>query len=102
MKNLEIRTTDKFLEKQDNNILEDKYFKNEAAKYMFALTEVHGKIQLNLLGIDYNHYRNENLAKNWYQYIKQIIEDSEFTDFAEAMEMLEVLYKGMLGKFNKN
>ncbi len=98
MKNLEIRITDKFLEKQDNNILEDKYFKNEAAKYMFALTEVHGKIQLNLLGIDYNHYRNENLAKNWYQYIKQIIEDSEFTDFAEAMEMLEVLYKGMLGK----
>ncbi|WP_338957145.1 hypothetical protein LDJ98_04005 [Fusobacterium nucleatum] len=98
MKNLEIRITDKFLEKHDNNILEDKYFKNEAAKYMFALTEVHGKIQLNLLGIDYNHYRNENLAKNWYQYIKQIIEDSEFTDFAEAMEMLEVLYKGMLGK----
>lgn len=98
MKNLEIRTTDKFLEKQDNNILEDKYFKNEAAKYMFALTEVHGKIQLNLLGIDYNHYRNENLAKNWYQYIKQIIEDSEFTDFAEAMEILKVLYKGMLGK----
>ena len=47
MKNLEIRTTDKFLEKQDNNILEDEYFKNEAA---------------------------------------------------EAMEMLEVLYKGMLGK----
>ena len=77
---------------------QDLYFKNEAAKYMFALTEVHGKIQLNLLGIDYNHYRNENLAKNWYQYIKQIIEDSEFTDFAEAMEMLEVLYKGMLGK----
>lgn len=98
MKNLEIRITDKFLEKHDNNILEDKYFKNEAAKYMFALTEVHGKIQLNLLGIDYNHYRNENLAKNWYQYIKQIIEDSEFTDFAEAMEMLEVLYKGMMGK----
>ena len=59
MKNLEIRTTDKFLEKQDNNILEDKYFKNEAAKYMFALTEVHGKIQLNLLGIDYNHYRKK-------------------------------------------
>ena len=49
MKNLEIRITDKFLEKHDNNILEDKYFKNEAAKYMFALTEVHGKIQLNLL-----------------------------------------------------
>ena len=98
MKNLEIRTTDKFLEKQDNNILEDKYFKNEAAKYMFALTEVHGKIQLNLLGIDYNHYRNENLAKNWYQYIKKIIEKSDFNDLAEAMEILGLLYKGMLGK----
>jgi len=58
---------------------QDLYFKNEASKYMFALTEVGGKIQLNLLGVDYNHYRNENLAKNWYQHIKQIIEDSEFT-----------------------
>ena len=98
MKNLEIRTTDKFLEKHDNNILEDKYFKNEAAKYMFALTEVHGKVQLNLLGVDYNHYRNENLAKNWYQHIKQIIEDSEYTDLAGAIGVLEVLYEGMIGK----
>ncbi|WVU42062.1 hypothetical protein V3433_11510 [Fusobacterium polymorphum] len=77
---------------------QDLYFKNEASKYMFALTEVGGKIQLNLLGVDYNHYRDENLAKNWYQYIKQIIEDSEFIDFSKAMEILEVLYKGMLGK----
>ena len=43
---------------------QDLYFKNEASKYMFALTEVGGKIQLNLLGVDYNHYRDENLAKN--------------------------------------
>lgn len=98
MKNLEIRTTDKFLEKHDNNILEDKYFKNEAAKYMFALTEVHGKVQLNLLGVDYNHYRDENLAKNWYEYVKEVIEDSEYTDLAEAMEILGLLYRGMLGK----
>ena len=77
---------------------QDLYFKNEASKYMFALTEVGGKIQLNLLGVDYNHYRDENLAKNWYEYVKQIIEDSEFIDFSKAMEILEVLYKGMLGK----
>lgn len=77
---------------------QDLYFKSEASKYMFALTEVGGKIQLNLLGVDYNHYGNENLAKNWYQHIKQIIEDSEFIDFSKAMEILEVLYKGMLGK----
>lgn len=77
---------------------QDLYFKNEASKYMFALTEVHGKIQLDLLGVDYNYYRNENLAKNWYQHIKQIIEDSEFIDFSKAIEILEVLYKGMMGK----
>ena len=77
---------------------QDLYFKNVASKYMFALTEVGGKIQLNLLGVDYNHYRDENLAKNWYQHIKQIIEDSEFIDFSKAMEILEVLYEGMIGK----
>ena len=77
---------------------QDLYFKNEAAKYMFALTEVHGKIQLNLLGVDYNHYRDENLAKNWYEYVKQTIENSEYTDLAGAIGVLEVLYEGMLGK----
>ena len=77
---------------------QDLYFKNEASKYMFALTEVDGKIQLNLLGVDYNHYRDENLAKNWYEYVKEVIEDSEYTDLAEAIEILGLLYKGMLGK----
>ena len=74
------------------------YFKSEAAKYMFALTEVRGKIQLNLLGVDYNHYRDENLAKNWYEYIKQIIEKSEYNDLVGAMEILKTLYKGMIGE----
>ena len=77
---------------------QDLYFKSEAAKYMFALTEVGGKIQLNLLGVDYNHYRDENLAKNWYEYVKQTIENSEYTDLAGAMGILEVLYEGMIGK----
>ena len=77
---------------------QDLYFKNEASKYMFALTEVSGKIQLNLLGVDYNHYRDENLAKNWYEYVKEVIENSEYIDLAEAMEILGLLYKGMLGK----
>ena len=77
---------------------QDLYFKNEASKYMFALTEVSGKIQLNLLGVNYNHYRDENLAKNWYEYVKQTIENSEYTDLAGAIGVLEVLYEGMLGK----
>ena len=77
---------------------QDLYFKNEASKYMFALTEVDGRIQLNLLGVNYNHYRDENLAKNWYEYVKQTIENSEYTDLAGAMGILEVLYEGMIGK----
>ena len=75
---------------------QDLYFKNEASKYMFALTEVDGRIQLNLLGVDYNHYRDENLAKNWYEYVKQTIENSEYTDLAEAMGILKVLYDEMI------
>ena len=77
---------------------QDLYFKNEASKYMFALTEVGEKIQLNLLGVDYNHYRDENLANNWYDYVNDVIEGSEYTDLAEVMEILGLLYKGMLGK----
>ena len=75
---------------------QDLYFKNEASKYMFALTEVDGRIQLNLLGVDYNHYRDENLAKNWYEYVKQTIENSEYTDLAEAIGILKVLYDEMI------
>ena len=74
------------------------YFKSEAAKYMFALTEVDGKVQLNLLGIDYEHYSNEKLAKNWYEYIKEIIENSEYNDLVGAMGILKTLYKGMIGE----
>ena len=70
---------------------QDLYFKNEASKYMFALTEVNGRIQLNLLGVNCSHYRYKNLAKNWYEYVKQTIENSEYTDLAEAMGILKVL-----------
>ena len=77
---------------------QDLYFKNEASKYMFALTEVDGRIQLNLLEVNCSHYRYKNLAKNWYEYVKQTIENSEYTDLAGAMGILEVLYDEMIGK----
>ena len=77
---------------------QDLYFKNEASKYMFALTEVDGRIQLNLLGVNCSHYRYKNLAKNWYEYVKQTIENSEYTDLAGAMGILKVLYDEMIGK----
>ena len=75
---------------------QDLYFKNEASKYMFALTEVNGRIQLNLLGVNCSHYRYKNLAKNWYEYVKQTIENSEYTDLAEAMGILKVLHDEMI------
>ena len=75
---------------------QDLYFKNESSKYMFALTEVDGRIQLNLLGVNCSHYRYKNLAKNWYEYVKQTIENSEYTDLAEAMGILKVLYDEMI------
>ena len=77
---------------------QDLYVKNEASKYMVALTEVDGRIQLNLLGVNCSHYRYKNLAKNWYEYVKQTIENSEYTDLAGAMGILEVLYDEMIGK----
>ena len=75
---------------------QDLYFKNEASKYMFALTEVDGRIQLNLLGVNCSHSRYKNLAKNWYEYVKQTIENSEYTDLAGAMGILKVLYDEMI------
>ena len=75
---------------------QDLYFKNEASKYMFALTEVDGRIQLNLLGVNCSHYRYKNLARNWYEYVKQTIENSEYTDLAGAMGILKVLYDEMI------
>ena len=42
--------------------------------------------------------RDENLAKNWYEYVKGVIEDSEYRDLAGAIGVLEVLYEGMIGK----
>lgn len=35
------------------------YFKSTAYMYMFALLETVGKIQLDLLGANYNHYKNK-------------------------------------------
>ena len=44
------------------------------------------------------HYSNEKLAKNWYEYIKEIIENSEYNDLVGAMGILKTLYKGMIGE----
>lgn len=73
------------------------YFKNNAYMYMFALLETVGKIQLDLLGITYNHYNNKKLANNWYKNIKQEIINNEFSNLDEAIRNLDKLYSGMIG-----
>ena len=78
--------------------MEDLYFKNEEAKIIFGLAELGGKPQLDLLGIDFEHYSNKKLAEKWYTEIKEKIAGSKHPKLDVALENLEKLYKGMIGK----
>ena len=48
----------------------DLYFKDEEAKYIFYLVEIGGKFQMDLLGLKRIHYINKDIAKSWYEEIK--------------------------------
>lgn len=78
--------------------MEDLYFKNEEARLIFGLVELGGKQQLDLLGIDFEHYSNKKLAKEWYRETKEKIAGSKHPRLEVALEKLEILYKGMIGK----
>ena len=75
--------------------MKELYFKNEEAKIIFALVELSGKIQMDLLGIKRIHYINRDISKNWYEETKNKIMNSNHPKLDEAMEVLEKLYKGM-------
>ena len=53
--------------------MEDLYFKNHEARTIFGLAELGGKQQLDFLGIDFEHYSNNELAKSWYTETKRKI-----------------------------
>lgn len=75
--------------------MKDLYFIDETTKTIFALVELQGKVQMNLLGIQRIHYINSDISKKWYEKIKNKIMDSKHPKLMEAMKELEKLYKGM-------
>ncbi len=75
---------------------EDLYFKNEEAKYIFYLVALEGKLQMDFLNIDIEHYENRERSKIWYEEIKKKIKDSKHPKLEEAIKNLNRLYKGMI------
>ena len=75
--------------------MKDLYFIDETTKIIFALVELQGKVQMNLLGIQRIHYINSDISKNWYEETKNKIINSKHPKLVEAMRELEKLYKGM-------
>ena len=76
--------------------MEDLYFISESTKTIFGLVKLEGKQQLDLLGINYEHYSNKRLAKKWYTEIKEKIANRKHPKLDIALKNLEKLYKGMI------
>lgn len=73
----------------------DLYFKNRVARLIFGLVVLNQKMQMDFLGIDYNHYSDKKIAKIWYSNIKDILAVSQHEMKDAALENLDKLYKGM-------
>ena len=78
--------------------MKDLYFISEETRLIFGLAELEGKAQLDLLGIDPSYYLNRQKAKQWYTETKEKIANSKHPKLDKALEKLEILYKGMIGK----
>jgi len=75
--------------------MEDLYFKNHEARLIFGLVVLGGKPQMDLLGIDYNHYSDKKIAEIWYTNIKDVLTNSKHEMRDVALNNLEKLYSGM-------
>ena len=75
--------------------MEDLYFKNHEARLIFGLVILSKKMQMDFLGIDYNHYSDTKIAEIWYSNIKDILEVSKHEMRDVALDNLEKLYKEM-------
>ena len=75
--------------------MEDLYFKNHEARIIFGLVVLSQKMQMDFLGIDYNHYSDKKAAEIWYSNIKDVLVNSNHVMKDVALENLEKLYAGM-------
>ncbi|MBS5869239.1 MAG: hypothetical protein KIC44_03220 [Fusobacterium periodonticum] len=75
--------------------MKDLYFKNHEARLIFGLVMLSKKMQMNFLGIDYNHYSDKKIAEIWYSNIEDVLIDSKHEMRDVALDNLEKLYKGM-------
>jgi hypothetical protein len=75
--------------------MEDLYFKNHEARLIFGLVVLNQKMQMDFLGIDYNHYSDKKITEIWYSNIKDILAVSQHQMKDVALNNLEKLYSGM-------
>jgi putative uncharacterized protein FNV0883 len=76
--------------------MQDLYFISEETRIIFGLVKLEGKQQLDFLEVDFEHYSNKKLAEKWYTETKRKIVGSKHPKLDEALEKLEILYKGMI------
>ena len=76
--------------------MQDLYFISESTRIIFGLVKLGGKQQLDFLEVDFEHYSNKKLAEKWYTETKRKIVGSKHPKLDEALEKLEILYKGMI------
>jgi putative anaerobic ribonucleoside-triphosphate reductase activating protein len=76
--------------------MQDLYFKDTESKLIFGLLELKDRQQLDFLGLDCEHFYDRNVAKEWYDKNKEILENSKHELKDRALEMLYQVYKMMV------
>ena len=76
--------------------MKDLYFKDTGSKLIFGLLELKDRQQLDFLGVDCEHLYDRNVAKEWYDKNKEILENSKHELKDRALEMLYQVYKMMV------
>ena len=76
--------------------MEDLYFKDTESKLIFGLLELKDRQQLDFLDVDWKHFCDRSLAKEWYKKNNAILEKSKHELKDRALGMLYQLYKSMI------